>query len=592
MRILGIAAYGHDSAAALVVDGRLVAAAEEERFSGIKHDGAFPRRAAAWCLESAGGRVDRVAFYHRPWYRGTTRIGHVLRHFPRSRHFLQQHRDDVGGWISMLRLSPRRIRSALGAAHPWPLHCVEHHLAHAWAALAESTPAQRAGTAILSIDGMGEWDTTWFGAAPRGNPEPLLRVPFPHSLGIFWETLTEHLGFQSHADEYKVMGLAAYGDPGDLPDLRRVLRLRPDGSFRLNLRYFRHQWGGRPHASDLFCRHFGPPRPPGAPFEPRHIALAAAGQELLEETVLHMARHLHARTGCRRLCLTGGVALNSKMNGVLARRGPFAEVLVPMAPHDAGSAAGAAFALSAAHGRPPARDLPSPYLGPALPPLPTRSNALYTTQTLADPARAAAARLADGEIIGWFQGRMEFGPRALGSRSILADPRDPATRDRINRQIKGRETFRPLAPAVLAEYMPELFGVAPDCTRMGFALPLDPAWRGRFAATTHADGTARVQAVVARGSRANPLFRRLLEEFHRLTAIPGVVNTSLNLAGQPLVRTFADALRVLLEGGLDALIIGDRLYLPHSHHSTADHPASRRSRTPATGEPRPPSWTS
>jgi carbamoyltransferase len=563
MRVLGIAAYGHDSAAAMVVEGHLVAAVEEERFSGIKHDGAFPRNAARWCVAMAGG-VDRIAFYHRPWHRTATRLGHALRHLPRSAHFLGAHRDDVGGWLAMLRLSARGVASELGIRRspPPPLHHIEHHVAHAWAAIASDVGDGRLPVALLSIDGMGEWDTTWMGSVVSGKLRPWRRIPFPHSLGIFWEAVTEHLGFRPHADEYKVMGLAAYGDPTALPHLRHTVGLHRDGTFRLNLRFFRHQWGAKPYAAERFGRHFGPPRMPGEALTERHIALAAAAQALLEETALHMARHLHANTGCERLCLTGGVALNSKMNGVLLRDAPFRDIVVSAAPHDAGSAAGAAFALSAAYGHRPRPAAAGPYLGPSLPPLPTRSTALFRTRELAAPVTEAASRIARGEIIGWFQGRMEFGPRALGNRSILATPDDPATRDRINKRIKGREPFRPLAPAILAEYLPQLFDRTADCTRMSFALPLNPVWRDRFAAATHADGTARVQAVPTRGVGANPLFRCLLEECHRRTRIPGLVNTSLNLAGQPLVRTFADALRVLLDGELDALIIGSRLYLP------------------------------
>lgn len=552
MRILGISAFGHDSAAALIWDGKLVAAVEEERFSGRKHDGSLPREAATWCVAQAGG-VDALAFYHRPFHRMTARIAHALRHLPGSLRFCTDHGAELRGWWRMMRLNPHRLGHALGLQRTLPLLCVEHHRAHAWDALV-SSPFE--SCAILSVDGMGEWTTTWAGSASGRQLQVLRETPFPHSLGIFWEAVTQHLGFRLHADEFKVMGLAAYGQTDALARLRPAIELRADGGFRLNLAWFRHQRGAQPYASRRFTEIFGPPRQAAEPLLDRHLALAASAQALLEEAVLHQARALHRQTGMRDLCLTGGVALNSKLNGRLLREGPFERIHVPLAPHDAGTAVGAARAMAFLAGQPLPRAESDPFLGPS-PPSPACGSARgVKAEHCDDPVSRAAECLAEGAVIGWFQGAMEFGPRALGNRSILADPRQRATRDRINHTIKGRESFRPLAPAILAEHLSDLIEGSADCTRMSFALPVRSPWRSRLGAITHEDGSARVQSVRAED---NPLFRQLLEAFYQRTGIPALVNTSLNVAGQPLARTPADALRVLVEGDLDALFCGQTL---------------------------------
>ena len=554
MRILGISAFGHDSAAAIVADGTLVAAVEEERFSGIKHDGAFPRRAAEWCMRHSGG-IDAIAFYHRPLLHAGARLVHVARHLPRSIRFATDRGGDVGGWLRMIGLLHGGLARRLGLPPGIETRFVEHHHAHLWDALAYcSDPAP----ALLSIDGMGEWTTAWLGHLHQGRLRAIREIAFPHSLGVFWRALTQHLGFRPYSDEYKVMALAAYAELVDPAPLREAIRAEAGGGFSLDHRWFRHQYGDERGTSKRFDAYFGPPRDPRAPLEDRHFALAAAAQTRLEEIVLHIAKHLHRETGAKTLCLSGGVALNSQMNGALLRRGPFERIHVPPAPNDAGTAAGAALTLAAEKGSPRASTPPTPYLGPEAPtrlPIPAGAS---PPVDLVDPADTAAELLASGAIIGWAQGRMEFGPRALGNRSILADPRDPATRERINREIKGREWFRPLAPAILAERSHEFLELGGDSARMGFALPVRDAALQQLRAAVHRDGSARAQTVRA---LENPRFHRLIERFSRRTGVPAVLNTSLNVAGRPIARDGADMARTFEEGKLDALIVGHRLFL-------------------------------
>jgi len=552
VRVLGISAYGHDSAAAMVVDGRLVAAVEEERFTLTKHEGGFPTRAARWCLRQAGG-ADALAFYHVPLLHGSARLVHVARRLPGSIRFLTERQQHVGGWLRMIALCGGGLARRTGLPGSTPLHFVEHHRAHAFDAVA-GAPA--GPLAVLSIDGMGEWTTTWTGVFRNGRLRRLDEIAFPHSLGIFWQAVTQHLGFEVHADEYKVMGMAAIGERSAAGALREAVVTLPEGRFRLDERWFRHQYGAGRCGSPLFERHFGPPRRPDQPLEERHFALAAAAQQRLEEVVLHIAEHLHRRSGTSTLCLTGGVALNSAMNAAVVRRGPFARVHVPAAPNDAGTASGAALAL-ARESRRSARDAgPPPFLGPKLPDDLCGSAPPGELERVADPTAVAVELLTRGAVIGWAQGRMEFGPRALGNRSILADPRRRATRERINRCIKGREWFRPLAPAILAELSHEILAVQADCARMSFALPVRSHWRARLEAVVHEDGSARAQAVRA---EEQPLFHRLIDRFRQHTGVPALLNTSLNVAGQPIARSAADLLRVFEEGGLDALFVGDTL---------------------------------
>jgi carbamoyltransferase len=583
--ILGVSADYHDAAAAVVVDGAIVAAAHEERFSRRKHDPELPKQAIAWCLEEAGiapGELAAAAYHGKP--------------FSTYERILRTH----------ARIGPRGLPSLVAAMRSWtgrklwigyrierhlralghgtvPVRYVEHHLGHAASAFHPS-PFERA--AVLTADGVGEWATTTIGRGGPAGVDLLEEVRYPHSLGLLYSTVTAHCGFEVNDGEAKLMGLAPYGVPRYEAVIReRLIDLRDDGSFRLDLRSFDFDAGrrmGHPRLDALFD---GPPRSPDAPLTEREADLARSVQVVLDDAMLALARRAHALTGEAALVLAGGVALNCVTNGRLLDRGPFDDLWVQPAAGDAGGALGAALWLDAASsGRrvPPVGG--DGMRGAAL----GRSFAddeierwLRTTGVEFDRqhddhdlAAAAAADLAAGRVIGWFQGAAEFGPRALGRRSILADPRDPGSVTRINAAIKRREGFRPLAPAVLAERAADLFvrgsaspymlltdqvrgAVGPAQLQLGgdgpSAAELLASVESPIPACTHVDGSARVQTVDATQA---PRFRLLLEHFDRLTACPAVVNTSFNVAGEPLVDTPADAVRCALDAGLDALYLG------------------------------------
>ena len=528
-----------------------MAAVEEERFSGIKHDGAFPLRAARWCCqEAAPDGVDAVAFYHQVGPGTGRRLAHFVRHLPASLAFLKDSGGQVGGWAQMASWGAGKTARRLGWERSIPMRRIEHHRAHAADAVVGATSER---CAVLVIDGMGEWLTTSLSLAEGASLRRLEQVAFPHSLGLFWETITHFLGFRAHGDEYKIMGLAAHGAPEFLDEFRRMIPLTDAGLFRLDLSWFSHHTGRGALGSPRFTRAFGAPRTPGAALTDRDRAVAASAQARLEEVVLALARTLHRATGCRQLALGGGVALNSAVNGRLLAEGPFDSIVVPPAPHDAGAAVGAARALwcdrSGApwHGSGEAYPL---YGGPC--PGSTSEPGGLGERGLEEAAR----RLASGEVIGWCEGPLEFGPRALGHRSILADPRSMASRGRVNDRIKGREEFRPLAPAVLGRAASHIFYLPHESPRMSFAVPVRHRWRERIPAVVHADGSARVQTV---HPETSPRFHALIERFERWTGVPVLLNTSLNVAGQTMARSTADALRAYREGRLDALFVDGRL---------------------------------
>ena len=610
MTVLGLSCWYHDAAAALVRDGEIVAAAQEERFSRRKHDPEFPAQAVAFCLDRAGiaaADLDAVAFYDKPLLTFERLLETTLSYAPRGlASFLQA----MPVWLKRKLWTPDLLRAELGG-YGGPLVFSEHHRSHAASAFFPS-PFERA--AVLTTDGVGEWATTSWGVGAGPALDLRAEIHFPHSLGLLYSAVTTFCGFRVNSGEYKLMGLAPYGQPRYVDTvLDHLVDLRPDGSYRLHDDAFTFAWGTRMTGRRFEALFDGPARAPEGPLTQREMDLARSVQWVVEEAVLRMARHVHAETGERRLCLAGGVALNCVANGRLLREGPFDEVWIQPAAGDAGGALGAA--LVATHEWAGLDRHPRPgdaMRGAALGPDWTarQVQAALDADGLPherhdDPAALVArvaGLLAEGQTVGWFQGRAEFGPRALGARSILADPRGREVQRAVNLQIKFRESFRPFAPAVLAERADEFFDLAgtgdPDAAdglaadglpagdRRQSAVPsrrspespymllvgpvrgaeVEGEGLGRLAgiggalpAVTHVDGSARVQTVTA---ERNGLFYDLLKAFEAATATadapgcPVLVNTSFNVRGEPIVHSPADAVRVFRRTHMDALAIG------------------------------------
>ena len=583
MRILGISAHYHDSAAGLVVEGVPVCAVEEERLSRRKNDAAFPLLAIEWCLDQAGltpEALDAVVFYEKPMLKFERILTMALRAFPRSwRSFPQAMKNSLGEklWVKGI------IASQLGIPGRKILF-TEHHQSHAAAAFYPS-PFDEA--AILTADGVGEWATLSLGRGSKAGGIQLLReLRFPHSLGMLYSTFTAYLGFPVNEGEYKVMGLASYGQPSRAGDVRRLVRPTADGAFRLDLDYFEFHASARRSYSDRFTALFGPPRDAWDPIdletsEGRRFAdLAASVQLVLEELLLGLARGLQRETGLGALCLGGGVALNGVANARLLRESGFSQLYVPSAPGDAGCALGAALWADRIHFQRPHVDIPDhPYWGPAVDGAELARIAAedgLECETLPDVAARAAFELAQGRIVGWMQGASELGPRALGNRSILAAPHEAAMRDKLNKGIKYREEFRPFAPAVPVEHARRFFELPEGGERlsrfMSGVFKVRPEWRDKLGAVTHVDGTARVQTV----DRATaPLFHALLEAYGARTGIPVLLNTSFNLAGEPIVNRAVEGYSTFRRSGIDLLIAGDTLVTKRRPHGTAAAELSR-----------------
>jgi len=571
MKILGVSAHYHDSAAALVVDGVPVRAIQEERLSRRKGDAAFPLAAIEWCLDDAGVApedLDAVVFYEKPMLKLERILVTALRAFPRSwRTFPQAMRNTLGekAWVkgiiaSRLGVSPRRILFA------------EHHRSHAAAAFL-TAPTREA--AILTADGVGEWTTLSVGRGVKRDDgacaiELLRELRFPHSLGLLYSAFTAFLGFEVNEGEYKVMGLASYGTPRFAEQVRAMVKRTPDGAFALDLRWFEHHTTARRAWSARFVEAFGPPRPPHVPVDlatpdgARWADVAASVQRVLEDVLVDLARALRAETGLRDLCLGGGVALNGCANARILREAGFERVLVPPAPGDAGCALGAALYADRIHFGRPDRPVPDHAAwGNVVDPLElervAREDGLRVEEAEDDRAvlEGVADALARGCLVGWMDGRLELGPRALGNRSILAAPDRAETRDRLNREVKYREEFRPFAPAVPAELAERYFVLPPGGVRlarfMSGVFPVRPEWRARLAAVTHVDGTARVQAV---DRETSPRFHALLAAFGRRTGVPVLLNTSFNRAGEPIVARAVEGYSTFRRSGLDLLVAG------------------------------------
>lgn len=582
--ILGVSAFYHDSAAALLRNGEIVAAASEERFSRIKGDAAFPAQAVQFCLDRAGitaADLTCVGFYEKPLLKFERILETYLATAPRGyRQFLK-----AGPlWIKEKLYQDRTLRAALGDYDGDVLYS-EHHESHAASAFFPS-PFEEA--AVLTMDGVGEWATASIGVGRGSDLELLMELRWPHSLGLLYSAFTYYTGFKVNSGEYKVMGLAPYGVPRFVDLIfTHLVHLREDGSFTLDQRYFDYL-SGLTMTSEAFHALFGgPPRAPETLLTQRDMDLAASVQAACERIMLHMAHAAHRETGMDNLCMAGGVALNCVGNGVLLREGPFKRLWIQPAAGDAGGALGVAQLAWHRHlGAPrtvvPGRDaMQGAFLGPdysdeAIERYLRSAGAAFQRLASDERTTRVATLLAEGQIVGWFNGRMEFGPRSLGARSILGDPRRPTMQSDMNVKIKFREGFRPFAPSVLRERVADYFELDIDSPYMLIVAPLAPSrripmtdeqrarWgldllhvpRSDIPAVTHVDYSARVQTVAA---DVNPDFHALLAEFERQTGCAVLVNTSFNVRGEPIVMTPRDAYRCFMRTEIDYLVLGPYL---------------------------------
>ena len=553
--VLGLSCFYHDSAAALLRDGEVVAACQEERLSRKKHDSGFPSRAVKYVLKEAGigpADLDAVGFYDKPLLKFERMLSTYVATFPRS---FGSFRKAMPLWIHEKLWMPSLIRKEL-RPYKGPILFAEHHMSHAASAFLVS-PFEE--SAILTVDGVGEWATASFGVG-RGTDITLFKeIRFPHSLGLLYSAFTYYLGFKVNSAEYKVMGLAPYGKPVHFDRIMSdMVHLNEDGSFKLNMKYFSYDYG-LTMTNGAFSDFFGgPPRKPETWMTEREFDIAASVQKVCEEIVLRMVRYIHHETGLTNLCMAGGVALNCVANGRVIRETPMKDLFVQPAAGDAGGAVGVAHYLyNTLEKKPRGRPWAHAYLGPEYRDeeiaqyleangIPHRR--LPRAELLAETARL----IADGNVIGWFQGRMEFGPRALGGRSILADPRDPKMRDTLNVKIKFREGFRPFAPSVLEDKAAEWFDI--DC-ESPYMLLVAQVREGKRAipSVTHVDNSARLQTVTR---EQNALYYDLIAEFEKITGVPIIINTSFNVRGEPIVCTPHDAYLCFMRTNMDHLVLG------------------------------------
>ena len=576
--VLGVSAFYHDSAAALVLDGEIVAAAQEERFTRKKHDHSFPVNAIGYCLDEAGlvpEQLDSVGFYEKPFLKLDRLLETYLTYAPRGfRSFLKF----VPAWTRQKLFLPREIDRGLDKRYRRRIVFAEHHESHAASAFFPS-PFEEA--AILTMDGVGEWTTTACGLGHGNRIELTHELRFPHSLGLLYSAFTYFTGFKVNSGEYKLMGLAPYGEPKYVNRIRdRLIDLKEDGSFHMDMSYFSYCDGLRMTSPKFDALFGGPPRRPGAPITQREMDIAASIQVVTEEIMLRLARFVHAETGMRRLCLAGGVALNCVGNGRILREGPFDDVWIQPASGDAGGALGVALFIwhqLLGHGRDvlPQDSQQGSLLGPSFSDNDVRTflekaGATYKEypddEALCDAVSNLVAR---GQVVGWFQGRMEFGPRALGARSILGDARDCRMQSVMNRKIKFRESFRPFAPSVLRDEVDRYFAMRPGedspymllvaPTRERFPMDTDNlrgferlnTVRSLLPAITHVDYSARVQTVDERHGR----YATLLRAFQAKTDCAVLVNTSFNIRGEPIVCTPEQAWNCFMATHMDALVL-------------------------------------
>ena len=554
MKILGISCFYHDAAACLLDGGKVVAAAQEERFTRKKHDWDFPRNAIRYCLEAGGisvGQLDAIGFYDKPFVKFDRIIQTYIATWPR-------------GLISFLKAVPLWLKQKMWISYliekelkyNGQIYFGEHHLSHAASAFYASGFEE---AAILTVDGVGEWTTTSIARGEGCNIEILEEIYFPHSLGLLYSAFTYYLGFKVNSGEYKVMGLAPYGNPRFYNQiLEKLIDLRPDGSFKINQKYFTYTYGMRMAGKSFENLFHIPRRDPEIPLQEIHFDIAASIQKVCDEAMLRMARHAYDLIKNPHVCLAGGVALNCVSNGQILRKGPFKKIFVQPAAGDAGGAYGvASFISHALFKEPRIPRWETAFTGPAFKEVEIRrfldrEGAVYEEFKNGELIKVVAHKIAEGRVVGWVQDRMEFGPRALGHRSILADPRDPKMKDTVNLKIKFRETFRPFAPAVLEEECPSYFQLNQESPYMLLVAPVRED-RRVIPSVTHVDGSARVQTI---SREQDALFYNLIQEFKKLTGIPVIINTSFNVRGEPIVCTPEEAWRCFMRTKMDDLVIG------------------------------------
>jgi carbamoyltransferase len=588
MHILGVSCYYHDAAAVLLRDGLLVAAAEEERFSRVKHDFAFPANAIRFCLREAqisGSDLDYVVFFEKPFRKFDRILASVLQTYPQS---WKVFRESMIGWMLDKLWVASTLQSELDISRERILFS-GHHLSHAASAFLCSPFSE---AAILTVDGVGEWTTAASGVGRDNQISLTKEIDFPHSLGLLYSTFTAFLGFEVNEGEYKVMGMAPYGTPRYVDKVWKLVRQNDDGSFSLDMDYFCFHHSTDRMFNRKFANLFGEPRPSNMPFftestgypkyfgerPPDYIPkcrinehyadIAASIQQVTEDLLVGMAKNLHKETGLKKLCMAGGVALNSVANSRILRESGFDELFIQPAAGDSGGALGAAlWAYHSVLGKPRTFRMEHAYWGQEygaseISSFLDRENIPYreapNTDELLD---RVTENLMAGKVVGWFQGRFEWGPRALGNRSILADPRNPAMKDIVNAKIKFREPYRPFAPSVASECAAKYFELDRAALQypvryMLYVTPVRPEHRATLPAVTHVDGTARVQAVFQEYS---PLYYGLIERFGRATGVPVVLNTSFNLRGEPIVTTPENAFSTFSRSEMDCLVLGNFL---------------------------------
>ena len=584
--ILGISAFYHDSAAALVVDGDIVAAAQEERFTRVKHDFEFPKNAIDYCLAEAGlqpDQLDAVVFYDKPFLKFERLMETYLAYAPFG---LKSFMMALPLWLNQKLFLPREIDKGLDNRYEGPIYFTTHHASHAASAFFPS-PFEEA--AIITFDGVGEWSTSTWGVG-RGNKIDLKKeIRFPHSLGLLYSAFTYYTGFKVNSGEYKLMGLAPYGEPKYVDKVMKLIDVKDDGSFWLDQSYFNYSAGltmTGPKFHDLFGE---PPRGPESKLTQFHMDIAASIQKVTEDVMMRIVRHVHKETGLDNLCMAGGVALNCVANGIIQREGPFKDIWLQPAAGDAGgSLGGALFAWHQLMGNPRSPQTPDSqkgsYIGPRfsneeISTFLNSTGGVSTKYEKEEDLCGAIARLLDqGKIVGLFQGRMEFGPRALGGRSIIGDPRNPEMQSKMNLKIKFRESFRPFAPSVLAERAQDYFDLDTESPYMLLVAPIREELRKQLTdeeqklfgidklnvprsdlpAITHVDYSARVQTV---DSVRNPRYYKILKAFEDLTGCAVVVNTSFNIRGEPIVCRPEEAYRCFMFTDMDALVLEDHICL-------------------------------